>query len=352
MRGAAAIAGLLLVSSCGGVNDASEPAPKDAGVDVVADAAGLVDGSWLCTPKTCSALDADCGDTSDGCGNVISCGTCSNGETCGAGGPNRCGVGACTPTTCAAASAECGLVGDGCGKTLDCGTCTLPKTCGAGGEVNKCNCVPTTCTAAGATCGSVPDGCGTNLDCGSCKAPKTCGGLGTPNVCGCSPSDCPPIYANSFESTADFPTGWNSWQNCATDTTWSAARDQFPAPSGGSFDLRLHTTGFVSPPCQYPGIYALTPGIAATAGRDYRVEAWIRNGGNSGVTTILFYDGADQEIGNQEIVWAPDTWQYGADPSLIAKSPANTQKLRLRFGLQTASAFADVDRVEVYLEPL
>ncbi|MCC6901008.1 MAG: hypothetical protein IT377_18665 [Polyangiaceae bacterium] len=384
-------------SSCLGVDAAdSEPTTKkDAGGDP--DSAGLADGSWACSPKSCKDLGANCGATSDGCNKVIECGSCASGETCGAAGPNVCGVGACTPTTCAAAGAECGLIGDGCGKSLDCGGCPSPKACGAGGAPNQCSCVaatcaslgkdcgtvsdgcggnlscgacpagkkcggggtpnvcacePTTCAAQGKNCGTLPDGCGASLDCGTCKAPKTCGGLGTANVCGCSPADCPPIYKNSFEATSDFPAGgWQSWQNCPTDGTWSASREQYPAPGGGSWGLRLHTTGFVGG-CQYPGVYAQTPPISALPGRQYRVTSWSRNASNIGQTALIFYDAADQQIDAQFGAWTPDSWAWNADPPLTGTSPANAKWLRIRYALQSPSEYADLDLLEVHLEPL
>lgn len=51
---------------------------------------GPADG---CVPTTCSAQGKDCGDITDGCGDVINCGACGSGETCGGGGVlNVCGT--------------------------------------------------------------------------------------------------------------------------------------------------------------------------------------------------------------------------------------------------------------------
>lgn len=93
----------------------------------------------VCTPKTCGDLGLECGPTGDGCGNVIQCGDCPPGETCGGGGkPGVCGNQTCTPKTCTELGAECGPIGDGCGAILQCGDCTPPKTCGGGGVAYKC----------------------------------------------------------------------------------------------------------------------------------------------------------------------------------------------------------------------
>ncbi len=67
---------------------------------------------------------------------------------------------------------------------VSCGTCTAPQSCGAGGVPNVCGCAPTTCAALGKNCGQVPNGCGGTLNCGACATPLTCGGAGVPNTCG------------------------------------------------------------------------------------------------------------------------------------------------------------------------
>jgi len=389
----AAIA-VLAAPGCLGIGDTNDgPKTKDAGTD--ADASALSDGAWLCTPLTCADIGADCGDTGDGCSSIISCGTCPTGQNCGAGGPNKCGVGTCTPTTCAKLGAECGPIGDGCGQSLDCGSCPSGQVCGAGGTPNQCACIPTTCAQAGKNCGSISDGCGgtlscgtcaagetcgavtpnvcgcvpttcaaqkkncgsisdgcgKTLDCGSCISPSTCGALGTPNLCGCTPQNCPPIYQNSFESQGDFPSGWTVWHNCAADSAWSVARDAYPAPSGGSWGLRFHTTTFTSS-CQYPGAYAQTDKLTALPGREYTVQTWSRNSANQGITHLIFFDAQDQQIDAKSVSWTPDAWQYGADPLLTATSPSGTASLVIRLELWTESAYADVDLLEVNLVPL
>jgi hypothetical protein len=137
-----------------------------------------------CTPTTCTAQGKNCGMISDGCGNMLNCGsTCPANQTCGGGGTaNVCG---CTPQSCG--NRNCGTISDGCGGTPSCGSCTLPQTCGGGGTANVCGCLPTTCAAQGKNCGTISDGCGMTLSCGACVAPNTCGGGGIANVCGCTP---------------------------------------------------------------------------------------------------------------------------------------------------------------------
>jgi hypothetical protein len=185
---------------------------------------GGVDGG-ACIPRTCASAGANSGPVADGCGALLSCGTCSAPEICGGGGTaSVCGnsVGGCTPLTCAKAGANCGPIGDGCGGTLDCGTCPSDQSCGGAGTPSVCGvkfiapdggvadaantCKPRTCADAGANCGPIGDGCGGSLNCGSCAAPFICGGAGTPSVCGnpyvgdgglaCTPRTCADVGAN------------------------------------------------------------------------------------------------------------------------------------------------------------
>ncbi|NRA33855.1 MAG: hypothetical protein HRU17_10970 [Polyangiaceae bacterium] len=109
-----------------------------------------------CTPLDCAGAGAECDLIGDGCGSVIDCGPCTGtDETCGgAGTPNQCGVGdtGCYPATCeelnvdcntGGSCAECGAVADGCGGLLQCGTCPEGDACGAQGTPNKCQGIPT-----------------------------------------------------------------------------------------------------------------------------------------------------------------------------------------------------------------
>ncbi len=149
-----------------------------------------------CTPLTCAQQSASCGQVADGCGGLLSCGSCLAPLTCGGGGvPNQCGN-SCVRTTCGAQGANCGIISDGCGGTLQCGDCTLPAVCGGGGTANVCGtpaCTPRSCSDLGATCGAISDGCGGTINCGTCTPPATCGGGGSPNTCGigtCTPVTC------------------------------------------------------------------------------------------------------------------------------------------------------------------
>ncbi len=144
-------------------------------------------GAPMCAPQSCAQQNIECGPAGDGCGNVIQCGSCVAPETCGGGGvPGQCGAGVCNPVTCAQQNIECGPAGDGCGAIIQCGPCVAPDTCGGGGVPGQCgsNCTPNTCISLGFDCGYAADGCGDLLDCGVCSPPQTCGGGGTPNVCG------------------------------------------------------------------------------------------------------------------------------------------------------------------------
>jgi hypothetical protein len=85
----------------------------------------------VCTPRACAALGVECGPAGDGCGGLLSCGDCSNGDLCGGGGPGKCGpLVSCVPATCASQQIACGPAGDGCGDKLDCGQCPTGDMCG------------------------------------------------------------------------------------------------------------------------------------------------------------------------------------------------------------------------------
>lgn len=112
-----------------------------------------------CNPATCASVQASCGYLPDGCGALVSCGSCPAGETCGAGGPNQCGVGDCVPTTCEAQGAECGPISDGCGRVLACAdTCVLPQVCGQGADANHCVEAPATGGTGGVGTGGAATG--------------------------------------------------------------------------------------------------------------------------------------------------------------------------------------------------
>jgi hypothetical protein len=168
--------------------------------------ASVCGGSTNCTPKKCSDFpDVDggvgaCGPIADGCGGLVTCGTCTPPQSCGGGGvPSTCGgTTGCIPKTiaaCTATGTTCGPIADGCGGVVDCGTCSVTQQCGAAGP-GKCGtppavdaggCAPKTCAMQGIGCGPAGDGCGGLLDCnvaGGCAPPQTCGGGGTPSVCG------------------------------------------------------------------------------------------------------------------------------------------------------------------------
>jgi hypothetical protein len=88
----------------------------------------------VCTPKTCAGANIQCGPASDGCGNLLQCGACAGGQTCGGGGPGQCGTSSsCPPETCASQNIACGPAGDGCGDTIQCGNCPTGEICGANG---------------------------------------------------------------------------------------------------------------------------------------------------------------------------------------------------------------------------
>ena len=91
-----------------------------------------------CNPQDCEDVGAECGPIADGCGDLVDCGPCPDGEICGGDGPNQCGMNSCTPQTCQDVGAECGPIADGCGDIVECGDCSEGDVCGGGGQPNVC----------------------------------------------------------------------------------------------------------------------------------------------------------------------------------------------------------------------
>ncbi len=153
-----------------------------------------------------------CGELKGRCGQVLSCGGCPSGQSCGGGGANACGTSTCTPSCTGKACGDndgcssvcttgaCGTgqrcVAGACGcDTTSCSGCCDGKICQTGSQDNACGKGGTACTVckAGTACGT--GDCGTCGGSGQaccagnqCGAPGTCGGGGTVGVCGCTPN--------------------------------------------------------------------------------------------------------------------------------------------------------------------
>ena len=178
------------------------------------DGATTADGATggPCVRDDAADCAGKCGELKGRCGQVITCGGCPTGQSCGGGGTNTCGSGACTPSC---AGKVCGdndgcssvCVTGACGSGLRCiaGTCACDTTscpgccdgnaCKPGGDDTACGKGGTTCTVckAGTSCGT--GDCGTCGGSGQpccagnqCASPGTCGGGGQVGVCGCTPS--------------------------------------------------------------------------------------------------------------------------------------------------------------------
>src|SRR5262249_18306975 len=116
----------------------------------------------LCKPMTCLQMGAGCGAVPDGCGGVLRCGACADGELCD-GETQLCRT---RDSACESAGKQCGVLIDACGEAHACGTCSGGEICdAASGQCGACK--PRDCSEVNA-CGSVPDGCGGTLACGGC----------------------------------------------------------------------------------------------------------------------------------------------------------------------------------------
>jgi hypothetical protein len=217
------VAGLLTLAlaSCGGGTPNFNPMGMPDGTvgsDGAADAphpgdsGGFIDGTFVPNCQTqCNA--GQCGAVPDGCGGLLNCPDCGNGEVCGLNKPNTCGtpVSSCTPTPADQVCAgRCGAVSDGCDNIVQCDdsnggvVCTATQICGgfSGNQApNQCvdlpTCAPQTCAQLGADCGMIGDGCGGVLDCsqgGGCTGGQVCGTGADANHC-VAPTSCTPLSA-------------------------------------------------------------------------------------------------------------------------------------------------------------
>ena len=343
-------------------------------------------GETTPTPEICNLLDDDCDGSVDEQLGTTSCGTgsctntvsacingepqaceplcdgvsCTSGSQCATGfckdgrccdtactAPcNACVTGLCTPIINAYDDPECTgasscdasgsckkVTGQSCASPSECvsGYCKDSRCCNSSCDTPCHSCASGSCSPV-ANAADVPECSGAN----SCDSSGICRSQS-------------PFYTNSFESPDDL-SGWAIWHNCAADSNWSVVRDVYPAPSGGSWGLRFHTTGFQAS-CSWPGGYAQSASLAATAGATYRVELWSRNASNAGLTALVFLDSSAQVIGYGEVAWPADAWVYHSNPSLVAVAPPSTAYLQIRLATTTPGAYADCDLLEVYLDP-
>jgi hypothetical protein len=205
-------AGMFSCGSSGEAGDTTQDAGRRDGSGG-SSAIELPDGSGeaaTCLPKTCTALELNCGAVADGCGGILSCGDCAADAVCGLQKPNVCGKPAdlCKPISRdqACAGKACGVEGDGCGKTYDCGSCPsgsgcgveAPFQCAPGATTSPDNCPAkiASCALAGVECGLTGNGCGGTIDCnaerGGCPAGQACG-LGGIGKCGTVDTTCQPL---------------------------------------------------------------------------------------------------------------------------------------------------------------
>jgi hypothetical protein len=153
---------------CGGVIDCGSCGPPAiCGGGGFSKCGGPVSGEGgaaaACVPATCATLGYSCGTAGDGCGGLLDCGACAPPATCGGGGFSKCGgsgggapASACVPRTCATLGIDCGFAGDGCGNLLSCGTCGGPDTCGGGGTAGVCGHQCTGLCTQQVSCASTP----------------------------------------------------------------------------------------------------------------------------------------------------------------------------------------------------
>ncbi|HUB07059.1 MAG TPA: hypothetical protein VMB50_08660 [Myxococcales bacterium] len=109
-----------------GASDAGDGGHATSGTG----SSGATAGGGGCGLVTCASAKANCGALGDGCGDIIQCGTCPAGQSCGAAGPNVCGGGA-TGGSAGSAGGSGGSGGAPCT-----GLCTQQVACSGGGTTS------------------------------------------------------------------------------------------------------------------------------------------------------------------------------------------------------------------------
>jgi hypothetical protein len=176
--GTACTANADCASTCGGGGICLDPMnPQEKLLEFMIFDLGSCVPTTSCTAKTMQVACAgqNCGDAPDGCGNLIHCGDCPSGQSCGVGQPpvaNVCGAITCPKQACPSTQ-ECGYASDGCDSSILCGTCPAGKTCN-NGKCGSTTCTPESCTDQGIECGNAGDQCGSLLTCPACPAKDTC----------------------------------------------------------------------------------------------------------------------------------------------------------------------------------
>lgn len=158
----------------GGSGDTGSGNGEDTGGDT---------GTCTPNPNACDDSGFVCGVSDDGCGTLVSCGTCNSGFICSEN-KTQCIEGSCTPDPGVCSGLECGNAIDSCGDLVGCGNCNTGESCTNGLCVPEA-CIPKNSTEAcgSLVCGSADDGCGNLVFCGDLSGACNTGFICTAGAC-------------------------------------------------------------------------------------------------------------------------------------------------------------------------
>ena len=158
----------------------------------------------------------------------------------------------------------------------------------------------------------------------------------------CSAGTCAPVMLQRFDfSTSGDENAWLTFTNCSSCTPGQRTRT----------NAALQLTSFALPcsgPCQYAGVYALSPAVTTVTG-NLLVVADLQSAASTATLRVIAYDAADAEI--DSVARTAPVAGANRTVSIHFKPPAATARVRARVELPQANATFTADNIVFTWQP-